>query len=64
MKNDVWKTCLQFMAQNLADKIVFINQGEILEQGTKDIMINPKTSQFKKFLMSLENVIITNNNIE
>jgi len=51
-------------AQNLADKIVFINQGEILEQGTKDIMINPKTSQFKKFLMSLENVIITNNNIE
>jgi len=45
-------------AQNVADKIIFLQNGEIVEQGSKEIMMNPKTNQLKSFLESLEGVLL------
>lgn len=45
-------------AQNVADKIIFLQNGQIIEQGSKEIMKYPKTVQLKSFLESLEGVLI------
>ncbi|WP_046756580.1 ATP-binding cassette domain-containing protein [Kordia jejudonensis] len=49
-------------AQNLADKIIFISQGKIVEQGSKDIMISPSTKKLQDFLLSLGGIILQNVN--
>lgn len=45
-------------AQNVADKIIFLQNGEVIEQGNKEIMVNPKTTKLKYFLESLDGVLI------
>lgn len=38
-------------AKNVADHIIFVDQGKVLEQGPPDeILVNPKTSELKSFL--------------
>ena len=49
-------------AQNLADKIVFIGNGEIIEQGTKNIMLSPGTKKLQDFLLSIGGIILNNVN--
>ena len=39
------------LAEDVADKIVFLHDGKIIEEGApKDILNNPKTERLKKFL--------------
>lgn len=45
-------------AQNVADKIIFIDKGQIIEQGTRDIMISPSTKKLQDFLLSLNGIIL------
>ena len=46
-------------AHQIADRVLFMNQGEIVESGTIDVLKNPKSSEGKKFLSLLrfENAI-------
>ncbi|WP_319371486.1 amino acid ABC transporter ATP-binding protein [uncultured Ilyobacter sp.] len=38
-------------AKNVADHIIFVDQGKVLEQGLpEDILVNPKTDELKAFL--------------
>jgi polar amino acid transport system ATP-binding protein len=38
-------------AKNVADHIIFVDQGKVLEQGhPDDILVNPKTNELKIFL--------------
>lgn len=51
-------------AQNVADRIVFIHKGKIIEEGTNEIMMKPKTKIFQEFLLSLEDIIINKKSIK
>lgn len=41
-------------AANVADQIIFLNEGKIVEQGNKTILKQPQTELFTKFLTYLE----------
>ena len=49
-------------AQNVADRIIFISEGKVIEQGTKDIMSSPGTKKLQDFLLSLGGIILNANN--
>lgn len=51
-------------AQNVADKIIFISEGKVVEQGTKDIMISPSTKKLQDFLLSLGGIILNTTNLK
>ena len=38
-------------AASAADKIVFLHKGMVVEEGTPDILTNPKTDELKEFLL-------------
>jgi ABC-type polar amino acid transport system ATPase subunit len=38
------------LASQISDKVIFLDQGKIVEEGTGDILINPKTARLKKFV--------------
>lgn len=40
-----------------ADQIIFMEHGKIIEQGEKEILVDPKTERLKKFLNTLEYII-------
>lgn len=40
-------------AKEVADHIIFIDQGKIMEHGSKDILNNPKTEELKMFLSKI-----------
>jgi len=37
-------------AENASDKVVFLDDGQIIETGNKDILVNPKHERIHKFL--------------
>lgn len=39
-------------AKNIADKIIFVDNGKILEEGTAEIIDNPKNERLKNFLVN------------
>lgn len=45
-------------AQNVADKIIFLQDGKIIEQGSNQIMQNPKSRELKTFLDSISGIIV------
>lgn len=45
-------------AQNVADKIIFLQNGEIVEQGTNQIMQNPMSNELQLFLDSISGIIV------
>jgi ABC-type polar amino acid transport system ATPase subunit len=45
-------------AQKAANHIVFLENGEIIEQGTNILLQNPQTQRLKQFLNGLENIIL------
>lgn len=45
-------------AQKAANHIVFLENGEIIEQGTNMLLQNPQTQRLKHFLNGLENIIL------
>jgi len=49
-------------AQNVADRIIFISDGKVIEQGAKDIMISPGTKKLQDFLLSIGGIILNANN--
>ncbi|GAB5398969.1 MAG: hypothetical protein Aureis2KO_05540 [Aureisphaera sp.] len=49
-------------AQNVADKIIFISEGKLIEKGTKHIMISPGTKKLQDFLLSLGGIILNADN--
>lgn len=44
------------LAGKISDKIIFLDEGSIIEQGTSDILINPKTKRLKKFVSAFQQV--------
>jgi len=45
-------------AKIAADQILFLENGNIIEYGKKDILITPKTERLKSFISGLDNIII------
>jgi arginine transport ATP-binding protein artP len=42
------------VAQKVATKVVYMEQGKIIEMGSADCFDNPKTEQFKQYLSHSE----------
>ena len=38
------------LASKISDKVIFLDNGKIVEEGTSDILTNPKTDRLKKFI--------------
>ena len=38
------------LASKISDKVIFLDGGKIVEEGTSDIITNPKTDRLKKFI--------------
>lgn len=38
------------LAYSISDKVIFLEKGNIIEQGSKDILVNPKSDELKYFL--------------
>lgn len=45
------------LASKISDKVIFLDAGSIVEEGTGDILINPKTERLKKFVNVARQVI-------
>jgi ABC-type polar amino acid transport system ATPase subunit len=45
------------LASKISDKIIFIDDGKIIEEGTSEILSNPKTDRLKKFISIFNQVI-------
>jgi ABC-type polar amino acid transport system ATPase subunit len=45
-------------AQKAANHIVFLENGEVIEEGTNELLQKPKTVRLKQFLNGIENIII------
>jgi ABC-type polar amino acid transport system ATPase subunit len=45
------------LARKISDKIIFIDDGKIVEQGANEIIVNPKTDRLKKFITISKQVI-------
>ena len=45
------------LASKISDKVIFLDNGKIVEEGTNDILKNPQTDRLKKFI-SISNQII------
>ncbi|MEK7497167.1 MAG: ATP-binding cassette domain-containing protein [Patescibacteria group bacterium] len=44
-------------ASKISDKVIFLDEGKIVEEGTSDILTNPKTERLKKFISISQQVI-------
>ncbi len=51
-------------AQNVADKVVFIDHGQIIEEGSKNILQSPGTKRLQDFLLSLGGVIFNKSDLK
>lgn len=40
------------LASQISDKVIFLDQGKIVEEGTGDILISPKTARLQKFVVA------------
>ena len=45
------------LASKISDKVIFIDEGKIIEEGTSDILKNPKTERLKRFINISEQTI-------
>ena len=45
------------LASKISDKVIFLDEGKIIEEGTSDIITNPKTERLKKFINISQQVI-------
>lgn len=45
------------LASKISDKVIFIDDGKIVEEGTSDILNNPKTERLKKFINISQQII-------
>ncbi len=45
------------LASKISDKVIFLDEGKIVEEGTSDIIINPKTERLKKFINISKQII-------
>ena len=41
-------------AKNVSDQVIFIDQGKIIESGTKEVLINPKNDRIVRFIKMIE----------
>jgi ABC-type polar amino acid transport system ATPase subunit len=47
-------THLLHFAQEAADRVIFLDQGQIIEQGGKEVLVSPEQERVKKFLSIIE----------
>jgi ABC-type polar amino acid transport system ATPase subunit len=47
-------THLLHFAQEAADRIIFMDSGQIIDQGAKEVLLNPQKERVKKFLSVIE----------
>ncbi len=40
-------------ARNLADHVVLLEEGRVVEQGPADLLANPKSTSFQKFIAAI-----------
>lgn len=45
------------LASKISDKVIFLDEGKIVEEGTSDIINNPKTERLKKFVNISQQII-------
>lgn len=45
------------LASKISDKVIFLDDGKIIEEGTSDIINNPKTERLKKFINISQQII-------
>lgn len=45
------------LAGKISDKVIFLDEGSIIEEGNGDILVNPKTERLKKFVNAFQQVI-------
>lgn len=45
------------LASKISDKVVFMDDGKVIEEGTGEILTNPKTERLKKFVNISQEVI-------
>ena len=45
------------LASKISDKVIFLDGGKIVEEGTSDIITNPKTDRLKKFINISQQII-------
>ena len=45
------------LASKISDKVIFLDGGKIVEEGTSDIINNPKTERLKKFINISQQII-------
>lgn len=45
------------LASKISDKVIFLDDGKIVEEGTSDIINNPKTDRLKKFINISQQII-------
>jgi ABC-type polar amino acid transport system ATPase subunit len=45
------------LASKISDKVIFLDEGRVVEEGTGDILTNPKTERLKKFIGISQQVI-------
>lgn len=44
-------------AQKISDKVIFLNEGKIEEEGSAKILVNPKTKRLKKFVNTINQIL-------
>ena len=45
------------LASKISDKVIFLDEGKIVEEGTRDIINNPRTERLKKFINISQQII-------
>lgn len=45
------------LASKISDKVIFLDEGKIVEEGTNDIITNPKTDRLQKFINISQQII-------
>ena len=45
------------LASKISNKVIFLDDGKIIEEGTSDILTNPKTERLKKFINISQQII-------
>ncbi len=45
------------LASKISDKVIFLDEGKIVEEGTRNIINNPKTDRLKKFINISQQII-------
>ena len=45
------------LASKISDKVIFIDEGKVIEEGTSDILVHPKTDRLSKFINISKEII-------